>query len=362
MVCLYRMVCICLHSIGCYLMVCLYRMLCICLHSIGCYLMVCLYRMLCICLHSIGCYLMVCLYRMLCICLHSIGCYLMVCLYRMLCICLHSIECYLMVCLYRMGKKQPQLIYLASLSCCEALCNILRFLSTLITGVILVDEESNTTGTIQHYFDIALSTGMNVIYYFSIIIVIFDRFLGIFLSLKYKVYCTTFKAKVVVSTLWMIGFALIFSLLLIDVLLKLYIDLGISWCIYPCFDLSVIVLSSLTYSYIFKIYKSSQSSTTVSTTQSSSPSANLVKNSKFFIPFLLTISFVVFIAVPNFLYFFIIEIKENKAPVLLDAAFVCYLLSDLVGAFIYILYYTILYIYYTSFTAKITLEETSDVP
>ena len=254
-----------------------------------------------------------------------------------LCICLHSILCYLMICLYRMGKKQPQLIYLASLSCCEALCNISKFLSTLITGVILiVHEQANITGTIQHYFDIVLSTGMNFIYYFSIIIVIFDRFLGIFFSLKYKVYCTTFKAKVVVSTLWMIGFALIFSLLLIDVLLKLHIDLGISWCIYPCFDLSVIVLSSLPYSYIFKIYKSSQSSTTVSTTQSSSSSANLFKNSTFFIPLLLTIRFVVFIAVPDFLHFFIIEIKKNKAPVLLDAAFVCYSLSDLVDAFTYL--------------------------
>ena len=250
----------------------------------------------------------------------------------LLCICFHSIGCHLMICLYRMGKKQPQLIYLTSLSCCEALCNIMRFLSTLITGV---DEESNITETIQQFIYIALTTGMSFIYYFSIIMVIFDRFLGIFLSLKYKFYCTTFKAKVVVSTLWMIGCALIFSFLLADVLLKLHIDLGKLLCIYPYFDLSVTVLSSLTYSYIFKIYKSSQSSTTVSTIQSSSSSANLFKNSKFFIPLLLTISFVVFIAVPD-LSFIIIEIKKNKASVLLDAAFVCYSLSDLVDAFIYL--------------------------
>ena len=257
-----------------------------------------------------------------------------------LCICLHSIGCYLMICLYRMSKKRPQLIYLISLSCCEALFNLLRLLSTLIARVILiVDEESNITETIHHYFYIASSTGMCFIYYCSIITVIFDRFLGIFLSLKYKAYCTTFKAKVVVSTLWMIGFAFIFSLSLIDVFSKFHIDLGLLWYVYPCFDLFVIVLSFVTYLYIFRRYKSSQSNTsriaTVSTAQSSS-SANLFKNSKFFIPLLLTITFVMFVAVPDLLYFFIIEINKKKSPVLLVAVRLCYSLSDLVDAFIYL--------------------------
>ena len=261
-------------------------------------------------------------------------------IFTFLCICLHSVGCYLMICLYRMGKKRPQLIYLISLSCCEALFNFLRLLSTLITRVILiVDEESNITGTIHHYFNIASFTGMSLIYYCSIMSVIFDRFLGIFLSLKYKVYCTIFKTKVVVSTLWMIGFAFIFTLPLIDVLAKFHIDLDILWYVYPIFDISVIVLSSVTYLYIFKRYKSSQSSTsrvsTVSRAHSSS-SANLFKNSKFFIPLLLTITFVIFIAVPDLLYFFIIEINKKKSPVHLVAVRLCYSLSDLVDAFIYL--------------------------
>ena len=257
-----------------------------------------------------------------------------------LCICLHSIGCYLMICLYRMGEKRPQLIYLISLSCCEALFNLLRLLSTLMTPVILiVDEESNITETIHHYFNIVLFTGMCFIYYCSIITVIFDRFLGIFRSLKYNAYCTTFKAKVVVSTLWMIGFALILSVPLIDVLSKFHIDLGIIWYIFPCLDLFVIVLSFVTYLFIFRRYKSSQTSTfcisTVSTAQSSSL-ANLFKNSKFFIPLLLIITFVMFVAVPDLLYFFIIEINKKKSPVLLVAARLCYSLSDLVDAFIYL--------------------------
>ena len=261
-------------------------------------------------------------------------------IFAFLCICLHSIGCYLMICLYRMGKKRPQLIYLISLSCCEALFNFLRILSTFITRVLLtVDEESNIKETIQHYFNIALTIGLSFIYYFSIMSVIFDRFLGIFLSLKYKAYCTTFKAKVVVSTVWMIGFASIFALPLIDVLAKFHIDLGILWHVYPFFDLSVIVLSFVTYLYIFKRYKSSQSSTShISTVYRvhSSSSANLFKNSKFFIPLLLTITFVIFVAVPDLSYFFIIEINKKKYPALLVAVRLCYSLSDLVDAFIYL--------------------------
>ena len=245
-----------------------------------------------------------------------------------------------MICLYRMGKKRPQLIYLISLSCSEALYNFLRLLATLIPRVILiVDEESNITETIQHYFYIATSTGLCFLYYCSMMSVIFDRFLGIFLSLKYKAYCTTFKAKVVVSTLWMIGFALIFTLPLIDALAKFHIDLGILWYIYPCFDLSVIVLSIGTYLYIFKRYKSSQSSTSSISTVSrahSLSSANLFKNSKFFIPLLLTITFVILIAVPDLSYFFIIEINKKKYPALLVAVRLCYSLSDLADAFIYL--------------------------
>ena len=245
-----------------------------------------------------------------------------------------------MICLYRMGKKRPQLIYLIGLSCCEALYNFLILLTTLIPRVILiVDEESNITETIQHYFYIATSTGLSFIYYCSMMSVIFDRFLGIFLSLKYKAYCTTFKAKVVVSTLWMIGFALIFTLPLIDVLANFHVDLGITWYVYPCFDLSIIVLSIVTYLYIFKKYKSSQSSTSSISTVSrahSSSSANLFKNSKFFIPLLLTITFVIFIALPNFSYFFITEINKKKYPALRVAVRLCYSLSELVDAFIYL--------------------------
>ena len=159
-------------------------------------------------------------------------------IFDFLCIYLHSIGSYLMICLYRMGKKRPQLIYLISLSCCEALYHILILLTTLIPRVILiVDERSNITEAIQHYFYVATSTGLCFIYYCSMMSVIFDRFLGIFLSLKYKAYCTTFKAKVVLSTLWMIGFALIFTLQLIDVLAMFLIDLGILWYVYPCFAL-----------------------------------------------------------------------------------------------------------------------------
>ena len=244
-----------------------------------------------------------------------------------------------MICLYRMGKKRPQLIYLISLSCCEALLNFQRLLTTLIPRVILiVDEESNITEAIQHYFNIAIFSGLCFIYYCSMMSVIFDRFLGIFLSLKYKAYCTTFKAKVVVPTLWMIGFVLIFTLPLIDVLTKFHIDLGIIWYVYPCFDLSVIVLSIVTYLYIFKRYKSSQSrtsSTSIESRAHSLSSANLFKNSKFFIPLLLTITFAIFIAVPD-LSFFIIEINKKKYPALHVALRLCYPLSDLADAFIYL--------------------------
>ena len=215
-----------------------------------------------------------------------------------------------------------------------------RLITTLTPAVILiVDEESNIAEPIQHYFYISASTGLCFIYYCSMMSVIFDRFLGIFLSLKYKAYCTTFKAKVVVSTLWMIGFALIFTLPLITVLAKFHIDVGIVWYVYPAFDLSVIVLSIVTYLYIFKRYKSAQSSTSSISTVSrahSSSSAKLFKNSKFFIPLLLAITFVIFIAVPNLSYFFITEINKKKYPALLVAARLCYPLSDLVDAFIYL--------------------------
>lgn len=260
------------------------------------------------------------------------------------CIVLHTLGSCLLISIYRHTSHRPQVLYLLSLSMCEALYNFIRLLMIPVTEMFVISEDiTQVVKVVQGCLNIAACTGISFIYYGSIIYVIFDRFLGIFLRLRYNIYCTVHRAKNAVMLLWLLNFGLILILTLCDKLLSTFtFKVQWMWYVYPCCDIFIICLLFCTYIFIFKEYKFSQlgslQALSTSAAATASPSTlKLFQNSNFFIPVLLTLSFTVFIALPDLLYFFLIVIdKRKKNDIFLVLARLSYSVSDLLDALIYL--------------------------
>ena len=254
---------------------------------------------------------------------------------------LHTTGFYLLICLYKEGNQEVQILFLINLSLVEGFVNITGFISQITFFYI---KPSIIANEIYTYIWIINETGINFIYFMAIIYITVDKWLEILLNIKYFLYVNERKVKYLLTATWLTG--LLFSIGLSVAVGVFKIDFEniqeeLTKFYYPTFDFVFITVLIVCYVYIFRQFKQTrvkphlqQPSVTVR------QSTFLVfRKSKFFIPFLLTFTFVLFVIIPDLLYLFIVVISDNFSVELDTACYISYALSDLVDAILYIFLY-----------------------
>ena len=256
---------------------------------------------------------------------------------------LHITGFYLLFCLYKEGNQEVQIIFLINLSLIEGFMNITGFISQITFFYI---ETSTIANEIYTYIWIIDDTGINFIYFMTITFITIDKWLEILLNIKYFLYVNERKVKYLLTATWLIG--LLFSIGLSVAVGAFKIDYEnieekLVKFYYPTFDFIFIIVLIVCYAYIFRQFKQTrvmphqqQTSTTVAVRQST---FLVFRKSKFFIPFLLTLTYVLFVLIPDLLYLFIAVVNDNFSVELDTACYISYAVSDLVDAILYIFLY-----------------------
>lgn len=256
---------------------------------------------------------------------------------------LHSIGAYLLLSLYATCKYKIQQIYLIHLSISECLINFLEIVRTVLDLINLNGDAKLIAEEIRHYTLILSFTGISVVYYFDMIYLTLDKLMDIVLNIKYPIYWNEHKTKRLLGVTWFLG---ILSSIIVSFSYKF---LNFKWepaffkYFYPPIEITFILLAFVTYAFIFRKYTQAHRNlpgTIVSLDSSidgrKRNAFQLFRRSRFYIAVLLIITFLLFFVVPDLTYLSIAVIQKKKSEILTHICWICYAISNLADAYIYI--------------------------
>ena len=249
----------------------------------------------------------------------------------------HSTGTYLLISVYKKGKKTVQQMLLINLSITELVIS----LPILAEEALDYVSSSHTAPaqTAKHIIYVAINV-LFCSYYTSMFYITADRFFGVMLNIKYPLYWSVKKTKVLLlSTALLISIGIV-ALTVTYKYRPFHYTRIFTLYVHSVLNVAFLLLSISTYAYIFYKYTTrhvASSDQSNDDMRSRGVCAKLCK-SKFYITFLLLISFLLFMVIPN-IYFLFKERRghghfENDS--LKDAVNVFYEVSFLSDAVIYI--------------------------
>ncbi|XP_057310176.1 substance-K receptor-like [Hydractinia symbiolongicarpus] len=190
-------------------------------------------------------------------------------------------------------------------------------------------------------------------YYAVMYILTLDRLAEVYLNIRYPLYWSARKTKYCMITLWLITLCLLFSLFVYIRIEPLHgcaklVDFSYAYG-FPCGDLVFVIIAILTYFYIIKKIRQKRKVTArisipietitfhkenISTRkghrQNKGTSLHLL------LPFLLVVSFVLFIEIPDFIFFLAYRNVIGNSFALEIAVNIMYSIGYSTDAFIYV--------------------------
>ena len=196
---------------------------------------------------------------------------------------------------------------------------------------------------VKEYLLIVMFTGISFAFYMGMLYIILDRLLSIVLHMRYRVYCTSTSIKCVLITTWFVGGVMILTVSVARYKFNFDWETIFYIYFYPTLAFAIILVTFVTYSFIFSKYKKSyithrtrrsiQSGQSKKTTVSS---FTLFRKSKFYIPALLVGTFIVFMVVPDLVMLFYGVLGNNMSDTLFDVCMLSYAVSNIADGSIYI--------------------------
>jgi len=190
---------------------------------------------------------------------------------------------------------------------------------------------------IGEYVLIISFTGISVVYYLDMIYITIDKMMDIVLNIKYPVYWNEQKAKNLLICTWL------FASVICVTVVSLHISIQFDWktiffkYVYTTVGIAFVILAFITYSFIFHKFKQSQTPPVQRSVHTKSiRTITVFRKSRFHIPLLIILSFMIFMIVPDLTYLFVAVLNERKAPLVLAICWISYCISNLIDAWIYI--------------------------
>ena len=250
---------------------------------------------------------------------------------------------YLMYKLYHNGHDSISLMYFINLSVLETLKNIVSILSFPIIDILELKGQSESVVEIIQAFVGTIGDGFNLIHYFFISYVSIDRFLEVWLSIKYPIYWNQKKAKYLLVITWILPISLFTCLFISEEVMQDDLLYPYTIYLYVTLDVIVVMIFVVTNGYIYQQYYArkikgpDRSKARLSTTRTRKISVfHVLSKSTFFMSSLLILNYISLRVIPDFVYLIIGVIPGNKNYKLLLGVLIMVTLSDLIDACIYV--------------------------
>ena len=240
----------------------------------------------------------------------------------------HGSGIYILVRLKNSGISYSQRILITTLSVSEILFGVNKLISYLIFDRYYQHD------FIKKIFEMFSLTTVSFLYFSAMILITLDRLLEFHLNLKYHLYWSGKK------TIWSIGVCIVISVIVFIVFLSLFIAINLDFkrvlyiYFYPVFELFFTVLAFGTYTYIFIVYRQKKQKPTPNL-KHTDVNKKLKPIFKIYVPFLIMITFVLFLVVPDTVYF-ISYFSDCADELVNNALMLLYRIGFLLDALIYI--------------------------
>ena len=232
--------------------------------------------------------------------------------------------------------KRPKLVsknqrlYLLSLSSTEAILS----LDHIILNTAHLLSSSHLPKTIWvAVIEIVHYDGVWIVNLTTMIMLTLDRYAEVLLNIKYGLYITRKRTQLLVISLWLFGilitviFTMLYFIYSID-----YYDISYRY-IYPVLDTAVVLNAIIVYLYIF--IKRVRSNKDLPHFRSSEQNKKITSKPKFFIPFLILFTYLIFLYIPDVIHFTNIN-SLNKKEWFTRLSTILYSLNMISDASIYI--------------------------
>ena len=255
---------------------------------------------------------------------------------------LHLSGMYFLTCLRYSAMNGCQRLFLFHLSLSEF---GLTFLETTkrIVYIVINTEES----IITEYINIIQFSSTSMVYYFIMIYLTVDRFFELYLNMKYPFYRSERKTRHLLRFTWIVFVTLA---ILLSVLYKYYsIDYNKLFYIYiwPITEVIFVIVAIGTYGYVMRmIYENKKSINLVrrailhsvnnDNLTAGTQNRSVFKESAFYLPTLIILTFVLFQVVPDLTVFFVMISGRTISEGVYSGVFITYMFSIFTDAVIYI--------------------------
>ena len=232
--------------------------------------------------------------------------------------------------------KGGQRLFLMHLSLSEFCLTFLEMIKRIFY-IIINSEDSITT----EYISLIQFSSAAMVFYIFMIYLTADRFFVLYLSIRYPLYWSTRKTRILLITTWIV------FLILTIVLSFLYKYQSIDYpklfyiYIWPIIAAVFLVVAFGTYGYVIrKVYVHNKNASSfkimLSRTNSHTNSPSIFKQPAFYVPTCLILTFVLLQVVPDLIIFFFLASGQPVSENVVNGVFVTYMISILLDAVIYI--------------------------
>lgn len=201
--------------------------------------------------------------------------------------------------------------------------------------------------------------------YFVMVFMTLERFFEVYLNIRYPIFWCEKYTKTLLCTLWAVACILVFGVIFYPSLDEKLLYKFCFLYFYPSLEFLLSFLSVFIYTYIFvKLHKTPLHSTTTtkemtkniqpeelqkvrSSMDNSNATKSLIqlknhkkkKTSHFYVPFLILVTYFLFIVVPDAIGFFICLLELEMIPAVKTYIYFSYLFGISCDVFIYVLLY-----------------------
>ena len=248
---------------------------------------------------------------------------------------LHSVGIYYVLSCKRRRNCTVQHIYIINLSVTEICFSLFWILVIPISNLFTISNNiSAIIEDVQHYIMICIYTSVAFVFYATMVFITLDRLLAVKFPLRYRIYCSAKFAKYLIFATWVIGLILCLTIIVVNVVTGYDFNSSFHTYLYTPINFIILILATLTYTFIFLQYKRSLG------VNIRSPQGNgtfvVFYKSRFYLPVLLILTFLLFITIPHLTYVFAISIPNKKSGKLLSACVISYSLSNIIDGCLYI--------------------------
>lgn len=218
---------------------------------------------------------------------------------------LHSLGIYLLQTLNTRNEDAAQDTFIIHLSIQEILSNFFAIIIIIIKYVDFDDSIVNSVDYFVEYLFIVDHTILTIPFYLLMICIIMDKFLEIYLNIKYPLYCSAERVSFIVKTIWFVGSFVGTAMLVTFATLDFDYETFDRYT-FLIFDFIILILVISTHAYIFYRFVATRMQPVQKRTISSGKRRILdtFKNSRFYVSTLLIASFLLFIIIPDLTYEF----------------------------------------------------------